>query len=181
MGCRFVDRRLVALVARDHEDDARASATPRGLQNVDGAHDVRRIGLDRVPITLAHQGLGRHVDHDLRSVLDHGLLHGRQIADIAIDIDHEFGKPGDVEKASCLARAKAEADDPGAERQQPQRQPCALEASVPRDQNGLVAPEICRHHGSEAFSSRGDVYYPTFCGESTVPVCPSIVNGQAMR
>ena len=50
MGCRFVDRGLVALVARDHEDDARACAATRGLQDVDGSHDVRRVGLDRIPV-----------------------------------------------------------------------------------------------------------------------------------
>ena len=57
---------LVHLVAGDDEDALQAGKPAAGLQEIDRAHDVGREGCHRVAVGFAHEGLRRHMDHDLR-------------------------------------------------------------------------------------------------------------------
>ena len=57
----------VALVARDVDDDAGLLQLPERLQQMNRAHDVGRIGFDRIVVAATNDRLRRHVDHDVRT------------------------------------------------------------------------------------------------------------------
>ena len=75
---------LVALVAGDDEDDADVAPRRGGVEDVHGAHHVRRVGLDRVGVGAAHERLRGHVEDDLGPGLRERRRDGRQVADVAL-------------------------------------------------------------------------------------------------
>src|SRR5262249_35926906 len=56
---------LVAFVASHIDDEARARAAPRGLEQMDRPHHIGFIGAERIIIGSAHEGLSGHVDDNI--------------------------------------------------------------------------------------------------------------------
>jgi len=121
---------FVAFVGGDVDDGADAGSVAHGFQEVNGAHDVGGVGLDRAAIGLAHQGLGGHVDDDVRLGLLQGGPQGEQIADVGDVAGDALPYPGQFEQAGPGIRRQRVPRDLGAELAQPERQPTALEAGV---------------------------------------------------
>ena len=56
---------LVALVAGDHHDGSHRGNPAHGVEDVRGAHDVRLVGRDRLPVRPPDERLGGEVEDDL--------------------------------------------------------------------------------------------------------------------
>ena len=106
---------------------------------MDGAHDVCRIRLHRMLISVADDGLGRHVDHNLRLRLAERLHQMIQIAHIAPDAAHFRFQPRQGKEARLGWRLQRIPRHlrPGVE--QHAAQPASLESRMSRYQHAPVA------------------------------------------
>ena len=136
---------FVALVGGYVHHGAHARRVAHAFQQVHGAHDVRGVGLHRVVVGVAHQGLGRQVQHDLGSRGLHGGLHGGQVTDIADDRGHAFGNAGLRKQTGLGGGGQGVACDLRSHLLQPERQPASLEAGVAGQEDAFAAPELRIH------------------------------------
>ena len=132
---------LIAFVAGHDDDAAHRRGRLRGGENMDGPHDVGRIGRYGLPIRQANQRLGGQMKHELRLDPLHCASDRVEIADIGIArIDHRFERSRG-EQILLAGRRQRQAEHVRAQSMQPQRQPGALETGMPEDENPLAGPE----------------------------------------
>ena len=130
---------LIDLVARDHEHALQARREPAGLQQIDRTQHVRRIGAQGIAVRIAHQGLGRHVNDDLRSDLRNHIAHQRSIGNVS---DYGVHSPADQRpQVRCGRGREGKSGRVGAERAQPHAHPGTFKAGVPGQQNLASLPE----------------------------------------
>jgi len=136
---------FVALVTRhiDHSLDARHLADR--IKEMDRAHDIGRVGLDRVGIRITHQRLRGHVDDDFGLCVSECLLQGRLVAHIANDRDHAIRDAGFFKQARRGVRCQRKTGDLRAHRLQPQRNPAAFETGMTRQKDALTLPKCAVH------------------------------------
>ena len=126
---------FVAFVGGDVDDGADAGGVAHAFQQVNGAHDVGGVGVDRVAVGLAHQRLGGHVDDDIRLGLLQGGLQGGQVANVGDMAGDALPYPGEFIQAGPGVGRQRVPRDLGAELAQPERQPTAFEAGVAGEEN----------------------------------------------
>src|SRR5690606_22356884 len=120
---------------------AHAVALAQRVEQVHRAHDVGRIGADRVGEGVAHDRLRRQVHDDLRPAARDGAGERVGVADVAdhaLDVVAEGDRP---EQIRIGRWGQGIAGDAGAEAREPQAEPAADEAGVTRDEDPAAAPE----------------------------------------
>jgi len=138
---------LVALVRGDIDQGANARCAAHGLEHVDRAHHIGRKGVHGFGVGEAHQGLGRHVEDDLRAMLLEYPLQMIQIPDISqMRRGQAIAHSRALEEAGFRGRRQGVADHLGAHGLEPEGHPAPLEARVPREENAFAAPKS-RIHG----------------------------------
>ncbi len=105
---------LVALVARDVDDDAHRWADPHRLEQVDRPHDVRGERADGVAVRGAHQRLGGEVEDEFGFKGGHGTAQRGEVAYVARDVRDLAAQGGELEEARIGGRRQGVAADYGA-------------------------------------------------------------------
>ena len=106
---------LVTLVCGDVDDGTHGGRLANGFQKTHGAHDVGRIGLDRVDIGAAHQRLRGHVNNDIGRGLSHGISQPSAIAYVADDRFHALRYMRNFKQAGVSGWRQSIAGDLGTE------------------------------------------------------------------
>ena len=149
---------VVDLVGGDVQHRAGRSALllgqPHTFQQVDRTHNVRLIGVARVLVAVAHDGLRGQVQHNVGLRRVKSGLQRVKVADVADDAVHLVLDAGDGEKVRLRRRLQAVARDLGPGHQQHLAEPAALEAGVTGDEHPLAAVKfriVMYHHQSSHF------------------------------
>ncbi len=136
---------LVALVAGDDDDGADARRAADGVEQMDGAEHVDRVGLHRALVGEAHQRLRGHVDDDLGREVAHGGFQRGQVANVPANGLELAVQVEQAIEARLGRRIERVAADLGSHREQPEGEPTALEAGVPGKENLAGFPEVRVH------------------------------------
>ncbi|MCY1527181.1 hypothetical protein D9M68_622400 [compost metagenome] len=132
---------LVALVTGHDHDRADAAAGARRLEQVHRAHHVGGIGLHRIDVGTPYQRLGGQVEHHFGRELVQGSAQCTEVAHVADQRIRGRARHSQRMQAGLGGRRQCVASDNGTVLAQPQREPAALEARVPREEDALAAPE----------------------------------------
>ncbi|MCY1418488.1 hypothetical protein D9M71_340490 [compost metagenome] len=131
----------VHLVGGDHHAGTNATDLAHRFEQVESAHDIGRIGAQRIAVAFAYQGLGRQVQDDFRLHFGDQLQQHTQVAHVATAVIDAFADPRQFEQARLGRRVEGKTGDLGTQALQPKRQPAALETGVAGDQDALAGPE----------------------------------------
>ena len=137
---------LVRLVAGDADHRVDAAEQPRCLHHVDRAHDVGRIGFDRLFVRQANQRLCREMEHDFRACRRHRRLNRVKVAHIANDVRDALGDASRLEQAGLGWGGQCVARHFRAELGEPEREPASLEAGMPGQKDAFALPVHGRVH-----------------------------------
>jgi hypothetical protein len=110
---------LVAFVGGDADQRADAADLPRRFHDVYRAHHVGGVGLDRLLVGEADQGLRGEMEDHLRLHPRDRRVDGRIIADVALFVIDQIGDACRFEQARIGRRGEREAAHLGAHRVQP--------------------------------------------------------------
>jgi hypothetical protein len=141
---------LVAFVAGHIDHDAGTLELAHRLEQIDRAHDVCRIGLNRLIVAVANHGLRRHVDDDVGIAFGERGLEVLEVANVTVNGADAFADARLLEEARLGWRIERIAGDIGAQGVQPQAEPAALEAGVSGDEHLAILPERTIQHGQLA-------------------------------
>ncbi len=104
------------------------------------------VGLDRLVVGVAHQGLRREMKDDLGLCRQKRALQQFAVQQIADAVSRKaFGNARRLEQTGIGRGRECIAMNLGAQPLQPQRQPAALEAGVAGQEDGLALPELRAH------------------------------------
>ena len=141
---------LIALVGGNHHHDPDTVGDTSGLHDVDAAHDIRGVGLDRAFVTESDEGLGSEVEYDLRLVLRKDCLHLLTVADIGPEVGLDLLT--DARKHVVVfvgIGIESYADDLCPHLMEPDAEPGALETGMAGDEDPSAsedAIETIFHH-----------------------------------
>ena len=151
---------FVALVGGDTDRGADAVAglvarreLAQGVEQMNGAHDVGGVGLDRLAVGQSDQGLCGQMKDIVRLGSEDALRQSLAVADVQDVMFKALGETELVEQRGLGVARQGDADDTGAEHEQPFAEPRAFEAGVAGDEDGLAAVGlgqllVQRRHGS---------------------------------
>ena len=151
---------FIALIGGDEDRGADAVAglvarlePAQGVEQMHSAHDVGGVGLDRLAVGQAHQGLRGQMEDDIRLGDEDALRQGVAVADVQDVMFQAFGKPKLVKERGLGVGRQGDTDDAGAEHEQPFAEPGAFEAGVAGNQYrfAMVGPGqllVQTRHGS---------------------------------
>ena len=132
--------RLVALIARDHDQHAGLASLTHGIEHRCRADHVRRKSFERVAMRKPHERLGREVHDDIGLRGFHGRSEPRRVADVVLVMAlDEIAHRCRLEERGIRGRLERIARDVGPGAMQEHHEPRALEARVARDEHPLPA------------------------------------------
>ena len=135
----------IALVAGDDDHGFGRRTGADGLEQMDRAHHVGGVGLDRIGIGTAHQRLCGHVDDDARAGAVECGGERVRVANIGDGVVDVIGEAGGVEQALGFRR-KGVAVHLGAQAAEQARRPGTLEAGMPGEKDAPALPQRRMDH-----------------------------------
>jgi len=138
---------LIDLVRRHDEDSVCGTRCADAFEQVDRAHYIRRERVHRLTVTLAHDGLRREMEHDLRPRFVKRAGECGEIPHITAHIAHLLQDAEAFERFSAALRRRVqrEARYLRPRTQEQECEPHALKARMPREENAFPAIEIDLH------------------------------------
>ena len=132
---------FVAFVAGDGDDGANAFRPAAGVEQMHRAHDVGRVGLDRIVVRIADERLGSEVEDDLRLAPHSRPLRPHPCRGRRLRCGSRARRAGSARRGSARSAAAREKPVTSAPSWCSQSaQPAALEAGVARDEDSASLP-----------------------------------------
>src|SRR6185436_8249553 len=112
------------------------------------ADDIRRVGLDGILVGAQYDRLRSEVQDDVRREFSQLRQQTVLVADIGASRLEHVADRGELVEARHRRRLERIAAHVRAETREPQREPAALEARVPGEEDAFVAPVIPAHRAT---------------------------------